>query len=186
MPQEFVDVEASWAPAAFGPQPRCSLKHRGPQTAVGQGRITQATFSCLTALYSMLMLGQRSALKEINETRNRNVRILPFKVSIGQCAQTAQALKNLSARVAFICSLLYHTPLTKVDMLMRNIEKRNSNITTWSCVYFFHRGLPLVASFMGSPHITASRVASICPVVCAEVASTQRIFEIYDRQSHRS
>ena len=170
VPQGFVEVEASWAPASFGPQPRCSLKHRGPQTAVGQGRITQATFSCLSVLYSMLMPGQKSALKEINATRNRNVRILPFKVSIGQCAQAAQTSKVLNARVAFICSILYHTPLTKVDMLMRNIERRNSNITTWSCVYFFHRGLPFFARLMGSPHITVSRVASMCPVCCAEVA----------------
>ena len=163
-------VGCRWSLTPNVPQPRCSLKHRGPQTAVGQGRITQATFSCLSALYSMLMPGQRSALKEINATRNRNVRILPFKVSIGQCAQAAQTFKGLNARVAFICSILYHTPLTKVDMLMRSIARRNSNITTWSCVYFFHRGLPFFARLMGSPHITASRVASMCPVCCAEVA----------------
>ena len=116
-----------------------------------------------------------SAWTEVRAERNkcelnRNVRILTCKVSIGQCAQAAQASQFLNARVAFKCSILYHTPITKVDKLMRNIERRNSNITTWSCVYFFHRGLPFFARLMGNPHITASRVASMCSAFCAEVA----------------
>ena len=83
MPQGFVDAEAQ--------------EHRGPQPVVGQARITQATFSCLSALYSMLMPGQRSAPQEINAARNRNVGISPFKVSIGQPAQIPQTFENLNA-----------------------------------------------------------------------------------------
>ena len=185
VPQGFVDVEAPWAPAAFGLEARCPLKHRGPQTVLAQGRITQAIFSCLSVRYALLMPGQRSALEEINATRNRNVGIAPFKVSIGHRAKAPQTFETLNARVAFIFFGLYHTPVTKVNMPLRNIERRNSNITIWSCVYFFHRGLLFFARLMSSPYITASNVASIYPAFFLRNShSTQRIFEIYDRQSH--
>ena len=143
VPQGFVDVEAPWASAAFGPEPRCAPKHRGPQTVVGQGRITQATFSCLSALYSMLMLGQRSALEEINATRNRNVGISPFKVSIGQRARTPQTFENPNARVTFIFSITRHPgkstcPCVTLKSRIPTLRKRFAFVSSITGCLFSH------------------------------------------------